>query len=241
MYSVWFRAILATVPPGARVLEVGAGPGFLAEHARSHRPDLLWISSDLLAAPWNDVAANAQQLSFRSASMDTVVGLDVIHHLPRPGLFLAEAARILKPGGALRVLEPWVTPLSYPIYRWLHQEGCHTSIDPWRPFEATAGKDPWEGDAAIPWRLVRHTPESLWREMGLTTPRIQLMNAFAYVLSLGFREASLLPGALVSFLLWLDERSGALAPVLGIRALLTWERGPSVSSVPAGEPGTPAQ
>src|SRR5262249_45174681 len=125
VYSVWFEALLGALDSShRRVLEPGAGPGFFADYARRHRPELTWISADVLAAPWNDVAADGLRMPFRTSALDAILAVDLVHHLARPGLFFAEAARVLAPGGRVSVVEPWVTPLSYPIYRWLHQEGC---------------------------------------------------------------------------------------------------------------------
>src|SRR6185295_12227033 len=39
VYGPWFEALLAEIPAGGRALEVGAGPGFLAEEARRRRRD----------------------------------------------------------------------------------------------------------------------------------------------------------------------------------------------------------
>jgi SAM-dependent methyltransferase len=223
VYRPWFDSLLDLVPPGGRALEVGAGPGFLAEHARRHRPDVRLITADILHAPWNHVVADALRLPVRSESVDAVVGLDVVHHLARPAAFLAEAARILLPGGHLGVVEPWVTLLSFPIYRWLHQEGCRPGLDPWNPFPASAGeKDAFDGDAAVPWALVRRAPPGRWAELGLTAPRVRIRNAFAYLLSLGFKPGSLLPPGLAPVLQWVDTRLGFAATLVGMRALLVW-------------------
>jgi SAM-dependent methyltransferase len=225
VYSVWFEALLGLFPSGARVLEVGAGPGFLSAQARQ-RPDLRWIASDLVAAPWNDLAADASRLPLRDASVDGIAALDLVHHLARPGAFFGEAARVLRPGGRLAAVEPWVTPLSYPIYRWLHQEGCTPGLDPWDPFRTSGGaaKGAFEGDAAVLRQILRHTPAERWSGCGLRPPRVELFNGFAYLLSLGFRNASLLPRRLAPWLIHLDRRASAFASVLGMRALAVWER-----------------
>jgi len=223
VYEPWFASLVGVAPAGARVLEVGAGPGLLAEHARAQRPDLRWIASDLHAAPWNTVAADAGRLPLAAGSVGAVLGLDVLHHLAAPGRFFEEAERVLRAGGRLALVEPWITPLSWVVYRFLHHERCRLGVDPWSPFPA-GGKDSFDGDAAVPWRMARTTPAGRWRELGFAPPRVARLNAFAYLLSLGFRPASLLPAPLAGPLLALDRASRPLAPLTALRALLTWER-----------------
>ena len=222
VYEPWFSALLDAAPRGARVLEVGAGPGFLGQAARARRPDLRWIASDLHAAPWNTLAADAGRLPLAAASLDAVVGLDVLHHLAAPADFFREAARALRAGGRIALVEPWITPFSWPIYRFVHQEHCRLSVDPWDPFPAH-GKDSFDGDAAVPWRMVRDTPAERWNELGLRPPRVARLNAFAYLLSLGFRPASLLPAGAAPALVAADRATQPLAPLTALRAVLTWD------------------
>lgn len=224
VYAVWFDVLLDGLPPGARVLEVGAGPGFLAEHAARARPDLRWVSSDLGVVPWNDVAADALRLPFRAASFDAVAGLDVLHHLARARDFFGEAARVLRPGARLALVEPWVSPFSYPIYRWLHQEGCRLDLDPWDPFAHGDGKDAFEGDASILRGILHTAGEAEWAALGLAAPETRRLNAFAYLLSLGFRRGSLLPLSLVPAALAVDRWTQVLAPVFALRAWVSWRR-----------------
>lgn len=226
VYRVWFDALLDGAAAGATVLEVGSGPGFLGSHARTRRPDLRWISSDVVATPWNSMVADALRLPVLAHSVDAVVALDLIHHLARPAVFFAEAARVLKQGALLAAIEPWVSALSYPIYRWTHPEGCTLDVDPWNPFGVAESRDkePFRGDNACSWRLVRAVPASRWGELGFEAPRVALFNGFAYLASLGFRARSLLPRPLVPLLLRFDERLDRFAPVLALRALLTWRR-----------------
>lgn len=227
VYGVWFGAILSRVPAGARVLEVGAGPGLFSAWARAARPDLRWVATDLLAAPWNDVAADATALPVRSASVDLVAGIDVLHHLARPRDLFAEAARATAAGGRLVLLEPWITPLSYPVYRLAHEEDCTLGVDPWTPFASGPSKDAFEGDQAIPWKIVRSTGDEGWRRLGLATPTVTALNGFAYLSTLGFRPATLLPRRLVTPLMWGDRVLAPIARWAGLRALLEWERAAS--------------
>ena len=222
VYAPWFERLVAEAARGARVVEVGAGPGTLRAFARAHRPDLRWLATDLEPVPWNDVAADAGRLPVRDGAAQAVLGLDVLHHLPDPAAFFSEAARVLGPGGRLALVEPWISPLSWPIYRFLHEEDCRLGVDPWRPFPAD--KAGFDGDAALPWRIVRDARAEDWRRFRLGPPRITRLNAFAYLLSLGFRQASLLPEALVGPAQRLDQWTAPLARLAALRAFLVWER-----------------
>jgi SAM-dependent methyltransferase len=226
VYRVWFDLIRESIPAGGRVLEVGAGPGFLKAYVRERDPALRWSASDVLRAPWLDLAANGLRLPLSAGGTDAIVGLDVLHHFAHPQHFFTEAARVLRPGGRIVVVEPWVTAFSYPIYRFLHQEGCTPGLDPWNPFSLApdAAKDAFDGDAAVVWSIVRSTPASQWRELGFAPPRIVVLNGFAYLASLGFKPGSLLPRPLVAPLQGLDRLLGGAARWLGLRALAVWDR-----------------
>ena len=223
VYAPWFEALLAEAAHAGRVVEVGAGPGTLQAFARERRPDLAWLASDLEPVPWNDVAADAGRLPVRSGIADAVLGLDVLHHLPDPAAFFSEAARVLRPSGRLALVEPWISPLSWPIYRFFHEEDCRLRVDPWRPFPG-GDKAAFDGDAALPWRIVQNAQDADWRRFGLGPPRVSRLNAFAYLLSLGFRQASLLPVFLADAALSLDRWSAPLAPLTALRAFIGWDR-----------------
>lgn len=221
VYGVWFNRLLDGLKNGARVMEAGAGPGLFAPHARAVRPDLRWFAFDLIQAAWNDVVADAQVLPFRDASFDAVVGVDFIHHLQAPLEFFREAARVLKPGGELRVVEPWVSPFSYPIYRLFHQEGATLGLDPARPFQKGDLKEPFEGDAGVTRSIASRVDEATWRRLGFAgRPELTPVNGFAYLMSLGFKSFSLLPGFLVAPVIALDRilPAGLTAMRIDLRA-----------------------
>jgi SAM-dependent methyltransferase len=229
VYSPWFEILTSHAPEGTRVLEVGAGPGLMQAFATEWRPDLRWIALDIHAAAWNDLAADATRLPLRDGTIDAVLGLDLLHHLASPARFFAEAARVLDEGGRLALVEPWITPLSWPVFRFLHHERCRLGVDPWRPFPA-GDKDSFEGDAAVPWRLARLTDASRWRAMGLDPPNIRPLNGFAYLLSRGFHAGSLLPWCLAPHLIAFDRVASALAPWTGLRAVLAWRKAQPAAS-----------
>ncbi len=221
VYGVWFDRLLEGLPQNARVLEAGAGPGLFAPHARRVRPDLVWVALDLIETAWNDIVADAQILPFRDATFDAVVGVDFVHHLSTPLEFFREVARVLKPGGELRVVEPWVSPFSYPIYRFLHQEGATLGLDPARPFKKGNSKAPFDGDAGVTRAIARKVDRAVWLGAGFSgSPEFSPLNGFAYLLSLGFKAGSLLPRFLVRPMIRLDAAlpKGFTAMRVAIRA-----------------------
>jgi glycosyltransferase involved in cell wall biosynthesis/SAM-dependent methyltransferase len=135
------RRVLASIaartrrlaPPG-RLLDVGCGGGYFMAAARGAgwRP----IGTDLshaacsaargeAAAP--TVGADAGALPFRAAALDAVALVNVLDHTTRPGAVVAEAARVLRPGGLLVMRvpngafhRPWAQALGSlgPLVRW---------------------------------------------------------------------------------------------------------------------------
>lgn len=190
----FFARLLSFRKPGGFSLEVGAGPGFLKQLA----PDI--FSTDIVWCPWLDAVADAQQLPFCAASVTNVFGLDMLHHLAAPMAFFVEVTRILAPGGRLILVEPWITPFSYFVFRFLHQERCDLSETPWlqNRIDGVPGKMAFDGNQAIPYLLFgpRHRSETLRALPELKLVVLEPFCLFAYLLSGGFKPMNLLPAFL---------------------------------------------
>jgi SAM-dependent methyltransferase len=170
------------------VIELGSGGGFL----KAYIPDL--ITSEILAIPTVDVQFDGRFLPFKHASVRALVMLDVFHHIPDPAAFLAQAADILKPGGRLIMIEPWVTPWSRFVYRYLHHEPFDPVANEWRFQKA----GPLTGaNSALPWIVFdRDRRKFEYRFPQWQIKKIHLHTPFCYLLSGGLIFKNMLPAAL---------------------------------------------
>jgi SAM-dependent methyltransferase len=219
----FFARLLAARKQSGLSIEVGAGPGFFKEFA----PDIL--STDLIWCPWLDAIADAQQLPFRSNSVANVFGLDMLHHLATPMTFLSEVARVLVCGGRLILVEPWITPFSYFIFRFLHQERCDLSETPWlmKPSGEAVDKLAFDGNQAIPYLLFghKHRSSTLGSLPELKLKALEPFCLFAYLLSGGFKPMNLLPESLYPALSKLERATSPLwRRVAALRVLLVLEK-----------------
>jgi ubiquinone/menaquinone biosynthesis C-methylase UbiE len=104
--------VLGEVELGANVLEIGPGPGVTTDWLRERVASLTCVEIDhelaeglrarLDGSNVNVVEGDATKMAFPQAAFDTAVCFTMLHHVPSRELqdrLLAEAYRVLKPGG----------------------------------------------------------------------------------------------------------------------------------------------
>jgi SAM-dependent methyltransferase len=108
-----YRAVLGWLPAG-RVLEAGAGEGYGAALLTAAGRPVVALDYDPAAIRHlgrtypavRPVRGNVVTLPFRDGAFDAVVSMQVVEHLwDQPG-YVAECARVLRPGGLLVVSTP---------------------------------------------------------------------------------------------------------------------------------------
>ena len=96
------------------VLDIGCADRWIENHLPQH---CSYIGLDYLATGKTlygskpDIFADAAHLPVMEGSIDSVLLLDVLEHLPEPDKALAEANRVLKIGGSLVVSVPFLYPV----------------------------------------------------------------------------------------------------------------------------------
>ncbi len=137
------KALRALLPPGESLLEVGAGTGYwlrrLAYPVRvALEPSEAMRKVGLRKTPqavW--VAGRGEDLPFDAERFDLVLLFTTLEFVGDVERVLAEARRVLKPGGALllgilEALSPWAA-----LYRRLGEKG----VAPWKEARFLARED----------------------------------------------------------------------------------------------------
>lgn len=118
------------------VLELGAGARPVSAAVPGARPVCVDLSPEMLAAGralgqlGHALVADGQRLPFADARFDAAVSINVLEHVPDPAAFVAETARVLRPGGRVLMVTPngdleWLLDLLETLHLKL-PEGPHT-------------------------------------------------------------------------------------------------------------------
>lgn len=109
----WLRSLLRYKLPPARVLEVGCGHGGFVAMLRQAgfdatglelSPSVVQFAADTFGVPV--LTGPVEDQSIPAGSLDAVVMMDVMEHLPRPLETLGRCLDLLKPDGVLLVQTP---------------------------------------------------------------------------------------------------------------------------------------
>jgi SAM-dependent methyltransferase len=155
--------VVAVTSDGARVLEVGCGPGHLSARLAHHGFDVTGLDLDpamIARAQANtDRAANrggrqpsflvgdVAALAFPDRSFDLVVSTLSMHHWADPAAGLAEIGRVLRPGARALIWDfrPGVRPhLFGPRHAHIPDPVDHTPSSRLRVVKATPWSWPWK-------------------------------------------------------------------------------------------------
>lgn len=200
----------------SRVIELGSGAGFLEKKI----PHV--IKTDIFHQVFIHLVMDGLIIPFPSASLDSIVMLDVFHHLPDVERFFEEALRTLISGGRIIMIEPWVTAWSRKAYSWHRYEPLTPEMKKWQ-FDSSG---PLSGsNQALPW-IVFDRDKNLFRSRypQFQIIKIQPMMPFRYILSGGFSTWLSLPGFCYPMVKWFESLFEKKLDKWGMFALIVLEK-----------------
>jgi SAM-dependent methyltransferase len=167
-------------------LELGSGAGFFQQFV----PDV--ITSEVFECAGVQLVADAQNLPFSDGELRAIVMTDVLHHIPNVAAFFREATRCLRSGGAVIMVEPWVSPWSNLIYTHLHHEPFEPEVEQW-DFPAKGPLS--DANGALPWIVFDRDRKRFEEEFPhLKIKEVRPMMPFRYLVSGGVSMRALMPG-----------------------------------------------
>ena len=184
------------------------------------------VSSDFIFCEWIDLNLDAHVLPFKKNSLGNIIFIDVLHHLANPVLFLSEAQRVLQNNGRLIMLEPYISPFSYIIYNYFHQEDVDFKIDVWnRRIASNNKKKAFDGNSAIPTIMFSKEIKRFHKEFpNLKVIKKELLTFILYPLSGGFDRKSLVPAKCLKYLTLIENILKPLKKILALRTLIVIEK-----------------
>lgn len=223
LYTNWYKEIAAQLVPG-NTLELGGGTG----NFKAFAPNV--VSTDVVPLPWLDAVADAQNLPFDNQTFDNIVMFDVLHHIENVTLFFDEALRVLRPGGRVAIMEPYISLASWPIYHFLHPEPVDFNQNPLDWVEPSPERKPFDANQAFATILFERQYSLFKSKYPQFLKRYhRRMSFFAYPLSGGFDQPSLLPMKLLKSVLALENALSFLSRALAFRVLVVLEIHPKPS------------
>jgi len=218
VYENIFRDMAASCIAGPS-LELGAGIGVAAETI----PDL--TTSDLVKTAFVERAVSAYAIP--AENWANIVAMDTLHHLQRPWEFFGGAARALRVGGRVVLMEPAGTRFGRWFYGRFHHEPCEPNLivppDEFAPDAKGEFANMGMGVALFDWR--RKEIEERLAEINLRVVSVRYRDLLAYPASGGFSQPALMPAFLLRAIMGLER----LLPqtwmhTLALRMIIVLER-----------------
>lgn len=203
------------------LVEVGSGSGLLGELLDGV------MLTDVVDLPWIDRVVDCMDMPFDDGSIGGVICFDLLHHLCRPHDFLREAGRVLRVGGRVLLIEPYITIGSYLPYKLLHHEevnfqSYHGAV---KGPDASGDSDPWVGNLAVG-NLVFGRDLPKWDELhsNLTIVHREVFSLFDFQAAGGFKHYAFVPYWLFRRLVKVDDLLSPLMRLFGFRVFVVLEK-----------------
>ena len=200
-----------------KIIEIGAG-GFNSNY---FHPNI--TTTDLESTPFIKEIQDAQNLKYEDNSLDGIILIDVLHHIPRPRLFFKEAQRCLKKGGKLIMIEPYYSAWGSLVYKNLHHEPWY-DIENW-DIPQTSGGRLSDANMLMPHNIFIRDIKKFKNEFpNLKVYEIEKLNCFYYLISGGLSYRSILPGFLAPMVFFIEKLLSPFHRWLAMHMVITIEK-----------------
>jgi SAM-dependent methyltransferase len=218
LYQRWCRMIGSALKPGS-ILEIGGGSGNLKEFFKE------LISSDVVFVPWIDAVLDAHHLPFRDATFDNIILFDVLHHLHDPVQFFSQAQNVLKHKGRILLMEPYVSWVSFFIYRFLHPENLVLNKNPLNKRRLNIDQKRNFSNQAIPSLIFQQYNKQFVDQFPhLNIIKKEKTDFIIYPLSGGFHHPNLCPIILFTVFDYMEKLLRPLNRLLAFRLFVVLEK-----------------
>lgn len=186
LYVEWythFKQKIEKLPQG-QLVELGSGAGFVKDVI----PQML--TSDVMELPNLDYVFPGENMPFEDGSLAGIFMIDVLHHIPKPALFLKEAERVLAKGGKILMNEPANSAWGRFIYQNFH----HEPFEPKGTWEIPATGPLSGANGALPWIIFERDRKQFEEQFpSLKIESIKYHTPLRYLLSGGVSKKQLAP------------------------------------------------
>jgi SAM-dependent methyltransferase len=190
-------------PSGGLMVEIGSGGGF----AKDFMPEL--ITTDVLPLPSVDQVVDAHALPWEDASVSGIFMQNVLHHIPNSRAFFRQAARVLKPGGRVLMIEPYHSLLGGLIRKNFHHEPYDEHAADW---QLPPGGPLSMSNLALPWIIFCRDIALFEKEFPEFEVRLRRHTMISYFITGGITYRSLIPAGLMPLLLRVERLLSPLNP-----------------------------
>ncbi len=209
LYLDFYRILRDAISPaeGDTIVELGSGAGFIKEVIPAA------VTSDILPLPTVDKVFSALEMPFEPHSVDAIVMIDVLHHIPDVRRFFREAVRCLKPAGRIAMIEPANTLWSRFIYTRFH----HETFDPKGGWTFASERPLATANGALPWILFHRDKNIFAKEFpDLSVHFCMCHTPLRYLLSGGFSLRQLVPDWSYPVIKGIETLLGPFNPAIGL-------------------------
>lgn len=216
IYAMIMKARQEFLVSGGKVLEIGSGGDFV----KSIYPQV--ITSDVRQLKNVDMVFSAEKIPFDDGSLDAIIAVFVLHHVPNVEKFLQEAMRCLKPGGGIIFVETYYGPFARFVYKNIHPE----PFDEHAPGWTTHGDGPMTGsNQALSYIMLKRDKELFKRRF--TDLQLVYQKPFGflrYMLTGGVWLKQKAPDWIFPFLKVIETALSPIMPIIGIHHIFVLKK-----------------